>query len=309
MKNWKSFLAAASATVPLMLSVQVSAQTDEERTREVEAREAAAQEEMREAEERLEEAARRIAELSRERLGTLGDVRRYQFDFSNRPRIGINIEDNGGDEPVEGVLILSVSPGSAADDAGLRAGDIITAVNEESLSADSMGKANMLLLDFMQGVEEGDKLDIEYLRDGKVGSIELEPRVMDESALAWMMGPGGNFVMPEMQISPDGNRFVFRDGPWRGTWGDMELVELTEGLGRYFGTDEGLLVISAPKSNAFQLQDGDVILSIDGREPSSVNHCMRILGSYQAGEKLVLNIMRDRKRETIDVEVPDDRTS
>ena len=89
----------------------------------------------------------------------------------------------------------------------------------------------------------------------------------------------------------------------------MEVVELTEGLGRYFGTDSGLLVISAPESNAFKLQEGDVIQSIDGRAPTSVNHCMRILGSYQPGEKLVLNIMRDKRRQTIEIEIPDDRTS
>ena len=59
----------------------------------------------------------------------------------------------------------------------------------------------------------------------------------------------------------------------------------------------------------FQLQEGDVILSIDGREPNSVNHCMRILSSYQPGEKLVFNIMRDKRRDTIEVEIPDDRTS
>ena len=56
-------------------------------------------------------------------------------------------------------------------------------------------------------------------------------------------------------------------------------------------------------------KEGDVILKIDGRKPSSVNHCMRILGSYQPGEKLVLNIMRDKQQETIEIEVPDDRTS
>ncbi len=68
------------------------------------------------------------------------------------------------------------------------------------------------------------------------------------------------------------------------------------------------MVIRAPASNAFQLQEGDVIQSIDGREPSSVNHCMRILGSYQPGEKLVLNIMRDKKRMSLEIEIPDDRT-
>jgi S1-C subfamily serine protease len=114
--------------------------------------------------------------------------------------------------------------------------------------------------------------------------------------------------MPDVEVAPkmvERFRFAFAG---RNSWGDMELVELTEGLGRYFGTESGLLVINAPKSNAFKLQDGDVIQSIDGRDPSSVNHCMRILDSYQPGEKIELKIMRDKRRETLDIEVPDNRS-
>jgi hypothetical protein len=85
----------------------------------------------------------------------------------------------------------------------------------------------------------------------------------------------------------------------------MEVVELTEGLGRYFGTDEGLLVISAPKTNDFRLEEGDVIQSIDGRKPGSVDHCMRILASYQPGESLELKIMRDQRAQTLRVAIPE----
>jgi S1-C subfamily serine protease len=89
----------------------------------------------------------------------------------------------------------------------------------------------------------------------------------------------------------------------------MELVSLTEGLGKYFGTDKGLLVVRAPENENFKLEDGDVIQRIDGREPTSVSHAMRILGSYQTGEKFDIEIMRDRKRQTISVEMPDNRQS
>ncbi len=167
----------------------------------------------------------------------------------------------------------------------------------------------MRLLEIMKGVQEGDQLDIEYLRDGNIGTVQLEPRVVPQDAFAWH-SKGPNFTMPDFEISPHlMEKFRFSFSGWRGGWGDMEVVELTEGLGRYFGVDSGLLVISAPESNAFKLQEGDVIQSIDGRTPSSVNHCMRILGSYQPGEKLVLNIMRDKVKQTIEIEIPDDRTS
>ena len=91
--------------------------------------------------------------------------------------------------------------------------------------------------------------------------------------------------------------------------GDMEIVQLTERLGSYFGTDEGLLIVRAPKNKDLKLQDGDVIQSIDGRKPTSVNHAMRILGSYQSGETLKIEIMRDKRKQTISIEVPDNRRS
>ncbi len=309
MKCLKIVLPLAAA---LLLFGQAAAQeAKKERASEIEARDAEFAQQMRAAEERLAEAAQQVAELSRERLGALGEAKgwAYAYDFKNKPRLGINIDSSGENEPVEGVGIISVSPGSAADDAGMRVGDIITSVNGESLTAESSKEANMRLLKIMKGVQEGDQLDVEYLRDGNIGTVQIEPRVVAQDAYAWHLR-GPNFTMPNIEISPQViEKFRFSFGGWRGGWGDMEVVELTAGLGRYFGTDTGLLVISAPESNAFKLQEGDVIQSIDGRAPTSVNHCMRILGSYQPGEKLVLNIMRDKRRQTIEIEIPDDRTS
>lgn len=314
MKTWKIVLAVAAA---LLLAEQAAAQSDvdaEQRKVELARSEADVEERMREAEKRLAEAARQIAELSSRRLSQVGEVASRFFEFNGRPRLGVTIGGSDVQDPVEGVSVIGVTPGSAASEAGLRAGDIITAVNSELLSAASAEEANTRLLDFMRGVEEGDKLDIEYLRNGNVGKVEVEPRVIESHAFVWAHD-GKNFSvpgMPDIHVAPKlaerfrfHNRFIWASNGW----GDMELVELSEGLGRYFGTDSGLLVVSAPKSDALKLQDGDVIQSIDGREPNSVGHAIRILGSYQPGEELELRIMRDKKRATLKIEIPDDRSS
>ena len=243
------------AGISVLLAAQAFAQSDdEERAREMEAREAEFAQKMKEAEERLAEAAAQVAELSRQRLPEIAAMQQYAFDFTTRPRMGVNIESTGDDEPVEGVKIIAVTPNSPADEAGLRTGDVITAVNGEVLSAENFMASNKILLDFMNGVEEGDTLDVEYLRDGKVGKVELQPRVLGPQSFAWT-GKEGKMAMPAMpqvHVAPNGAQsFSFRlGGGWRGTWGNMEVVELTEGLGRYFGTDKGLLIISAPESNA-----------------------------------------------------------
>ncbi len=279
----------------------------------VESREAERARELEEAERRMAEAARKIAELTQERLPQIEQItRQFAFYADGRPRLGVNIGEANANGPVEGVKIVGVSPGSAADDAGLRAGDIITAINGDTMSADTAGEATRLVLDFMDGVEEGDVLEVEYIRNGKVGSVEVEPRPVEVQAYSFGNAPR-DFSMPaipEVHISPEtaekfANTFTFR---WSGNvWADMELVELSEGLAKYFNADAGVLVVSAPSSDALQLEDGDVIVGIDGREPTSVRHALRILGSYQPGETLELHIMRDRRKETLEIEIPDDR--
>ena len=310
MKMWKIILPVAAA---LLLAGQAIAQSEEDRgLHEAEAREAEMDRRLMEAEERMAEAARQIAEITSERLPPMVQIER-RFDLSDKPRLGVTIDGEQQAGPVEGVTILGVTPGSAASDAGLRAGDVITAINDESLSADSAELANARLLDFMQGIEAGDVLNVEYLRNGKVGSVEVEPRAMERNMFVWRGDGGRHFTVPRAPNAPHGPVVVEKFKmdfafPWAGTGlGELELVELSEGLGRYFGTDRGLLVISAPKSDAFELQDGDVIQSIDGREPKDVRHAMRILSSYQSGEKLKLGIMRDKKKRTLDVEIPADR--
>jgi S1-C subfamily serine protease len=89
-----------------------------------------------------------------------------------------------------------------------------------------------------------------------------------------------------------------------GPFHELELVALTPGLGAYFGTQEGLLVVRAPNDAALELIDGDVILDIGGRTPTSPEHAMRILRSFEPGETLRLQIMRSQRRETLEFELP-----
>ncbi|MEN7343497.1 MAG: PDZ domain-containing protein, partial [Pseudomonadota bacterium] len=104
--------------------------------------------------------------------------------------------------------------------------------------------------------------------------------------------------------------FAEQDGNFRflssgSAFSSMELVELSEGLGSYFGTDQGLLVVSAPSDEALGFVDGDVIKSIGGRIPKNVGHAMRILRSYSAGEDVKIEILRNRKKRTLDITVPE----
>jgi hypothetical protein len=264
---------------------------------------------MREAEQRLAEAAQQIAELSSRQLPRVAEIeRRYRID--GRPKLGIMIGDESPGEAA-GVTIMGVSPGGAADEAGLRTGDTITAINGESMSAGSAQEASEKLLDFMSAVVVGDVLKVDYLRKGKSGNVELAPQPKSSHVFAFG-GPDFDFSVPVAPAAPGAPRNTMQRWMWMSGgsgFGDMELVSLTERLGKYFGTDKGLLVVRAPGNENIKLEDGDVIQRIDGREPTSVSHAMRILSSYQSGEKFEIEIMRDRKRQKISVEMPDSRQS
>ncbi len=286
-----------------LLSTATAAQSNEETRKETRSEDIDV--ELREAEESLAAAAARIAELSHRRLPAMIDIER-RLRGDRRPMLGVTIGMDRERGPVEGVTIQGVTPGGAAAEAGLRAGDVITAVNEESLRAAKEGEANRKLLHFLESMEEGDTLDIVYLRDGNSNTVEVKPRTMSNRMLAF--GPGAEeFMMRSVPAAPGAPANMFRFFAGGGSWSDMEMVSLTSDLGEYFGTDQGLLVVRAPSDEQLKLRDGDVIQRIDGREPTSVSHAMRILGSYQGGESLQVEIIRKRKKETISIEVPDHR--
>ena len=100
---------------------------------------------------------------------------------------------------MEGVEILGVTPGGAAEDAGLRAGDIITSINGESLTADNSEGATEKLIDFMQGVEAGDELDVEYLRNGRNDTVTVSPRPIDRNVFAFQFDTD-DFESPDFDV-------------------------------------------------------------------------------------------------------------
>lgn len=287
---------------------EIREQVARERVREMESRSVEVEVRMREAERALDIAAQEVAELSMRQLPRTAIIERI-VRSSGGPVLGVTISGQDNDGPVEGVEVNGVSPGGAAADAGLRAGDVITAINGESFTSENSQVASEKLLDFMTGVENGDELSVDYLRNGKSQSVELIPQQAHVRAFTFDFD-GDDVVPPNIHVAPGGG--PFEQFLWMGnssSFGDMEMVKLTERLGSYFGTKEGLLIVRAPENDELQLQDGDVIREIDGRVPTSVSHAMRILGSYESGETVKIDIMRDKRKKTVSIEMPDDRQS
>lgn len=267
----------------------------------LDADEARTRKQLAEARERLDKAAREVAELSTK----LGAHARHEIRLieggPRRAVLGIRIDDDPGRQ---GVRILGVSPGGPAAEAGLRDKDIIIALDGEALPGNDADRA---LVERMRKVKPDQKVKVRVMRDGKKQDYVVVARPMGfEDRVFSVHGVPEMGTTGAFGIGPGGGPFVthFR-GFLPGEFEGMELASLTPTLGAYFGVTEGVLVVQAPKGDAFKLEDGDVLQAIDGRKPDDGAHAMRILRSYRSGEKLTLTVLRQRKPVSLAVTMPD----
>jgi PDZ domain-containing secreted protein len=86
-------------------------------------------------------------------------------------------------------------------------------------------------------------------------------------------------------------------------WQGLNLASVDATLGRYFGTDHGVLVLSSgPELKG--LQAGDVIQGIAGKPVKSPRDVMSVLREKDAGSQVKLELLRDRKTMAVLVTVP-----
>jgi len=273
---------------------------------------------LREARERLDAAAREVAELSSQML-----ERRFNLQFGTGPAprapralIGVSVDNSGGRE---GARVVGVSPGGPAAEAGIQVGDVITSIAGAEISSDS--DPSRALVEKMGQVAPNLKLQVGVLRDGRKMNLDVTPRPAPQALAATPAIPAIPGVRTfELQPGPNGRPLVGIDGSRGGAvtnriiingreeqgarFDDMEFATLSEQLGSYFGVKAGVLVVRAGQDSRYKLQDGDVILAIDGRTVSTAQHAGRVLRSYQPGEKLTLRVQRDRKAVNIEVAAP-----
>ena len=268
---------------------------------------------LEDAQKRLERAATEVAALSAEVATRV--MENITQSIANAPRrtvIGVQLQPGGSG----GAKVQDVSPGGPAEQAGIRAGDLIVAVDGKEVKGSDAARD---VVRFLRDVPPESKVKVRVMRDGKSKDFEVVARPFDAHTFVYRTDPppGFNFKAPQVNIDPSQiPRYnyppydpSFGFGAGRSDIEGMELTTLTPQLGRYFGTDKGVLVVRAPQNDVFKLQDGDVIVTIDGRVPTSGSHITRILRSYQPGEKLVLHVMRDRKPLDLDITLPEDTRS
>jgi membrane-associated protease RseP (regulator of RpoE activity) len=86
-------------------------------------------------------------------------------------------------------------------------------------------------------------------------------------------------------------------------WSGLNLASVDAQLGRYFGTDKGVLVLSAgPVLDT--LQAGDVILRVDGKSVATPREVMDALRGKPADSTVPVDYLRDRAAGSARIKVP-----
>jgi S1-C subfamily serine protease len=235
--------------------------------------------------------------------------------LGRRARLGVKVNLRAQETDSIGAYVESVTPGGPADQAGIRSGDVITRLEGKSVLAGGAAEGGhregreslpgLRLIELAARLEPNDTVSVEYRRgkERRTASVvtAAEPELAERfrfdyrgpEGMARAVVPAGDFLE---RFEMAGPHWQFFSGS---PLGRLELAPLNPDLGRYFGTEEGVLVVSVPRDSALGLRGGDVVQRVDGREPSSPSHLLRILRSYEPGETFSMDIMRDRKTETV----------
>lgn len=212
-----------------------------------------------------------------------------KFKKSTETRIGLGIVMSPNTTG-SGVKIAAVSPKGPAKNAGLQAGDIITSINGKVVSGkDAAGLEQARTA--LKNLKMGQSVKIAYSRAGKntvatVKAATIETEMIVNRELRYPAPPG----------APRNMAYATR-------WQGLNMAELNPQLGRYFGTSSGVLILSPNKGFA-NLQAGDVITKVDGKAVVSSRDVLKSMRAKKEGEKISLDILRDRKALTISVIAP-----
>jgi len=125
--------------------------------------------------------------------------------------LGVNIQtltpdiaESMGLDNTQGALVSQVLEGSAAEKAGLQAGDVVTAINGRAVK-DAAGLRNTIGL-----LSVGDRVDITLLRDGKPRKVTAVVAERDATAEAKASGAHAGLEGAELADAANGGGVVIR---------------------------------------------------------------------------------------------------
>jgi serine protease Do len=213
-------------------------------------------------------------------------------------------------DDAEGVLISEVTEDSPAEAAGLQRGDLILTINGREASDTEYFTRRV------RRIDAGETATLEILRKGNPMTITATLGEAPKSEFP-VKAPRRVRVFtegddpPAVWSTPDEDIRIFGKGGQFERFGagahlGVNVHSLDEDLGRYFGADEGVLVLGVNEDTAAEeagLQTGDVIVSIDGDDIDSTIALHEMLADFEPGDEVELVYLRDKRQQTVTVEL------
>jgi serine protease Do len=214
------------------------------------------------------------------------------------------------------IVIAEIEPKSPAEQSKLREGDVVV-----KLDGKDVGTGQGLSQD-IRSRKPGAEITLKIERDGKPQDVkvklgeysennakrELEIRFPALFPQILPRPPRGNNPPPSTRAPLDGFRWEKRK--YIGT----TLQEMNKELAEAWGATDGygLLVIALEEEGSAKkagLKVGDIILKADGKKALSVGDLSALLQDKKKGEKVKLDVVRDKKTLTLEVPVAEDEKS
>lgn len=195
----------------------------------------------------------------------------------------------------QGVLIESTVDGSPADEAGLRANDILLAIGGQKLTGPSELRVQL------DKFKEGDEVSLTYRRGGneRTATVKLAPR---EHSWSWSWGgeegeaPGAPPMPPKWE-----GKFGFKSDV---AFAGIVTQELSDGLKSYFKVAGGALISEVVEKSPAEkagLKAGDVITKIGSDDVEDEGDVSRVIRDMDPDQTVDFHIIREGKSMVIPV--------
>jgi serine protease Do len=239
----------------------------------------------------------------------------------SRGWVGISFSENEDGQ----VEVNDVEKNSPAELAKIQEGDILVSIDGKKIAGAPMVRSEI------RGRKPGQDVKIELLRDGKAVEAKVKLGEYPE-AEAWKElearfprlfpapaapAPPAREVMPKKpEKAPVPPRVMAeRYGTWPG-WEKRKYIgvymeSLNKELLDFFGVKEesGLLVNRLTKDGPAEkagVRVGDVVIRVDGKKVDSVGGLSAVIQDKKKGDKVKLEIIRDKKPLSLEVEVSEE---
>jgi membrane-associated protease RseP (regulator of RpoE activity) len=219
-----------------------------------------------------------------------------------------------------GAVVTEVVKESAAEKAGVKAGDVVTSFDGERV------RSARQLERLVEETPAGRTVKVALQRAGAPVTLDVTPEAPKVThVMPGMPGEGGDVFSwkrapgqgPEGEAHPGmpfkfelpAGRFDFDGEPFlaasRGRLG-VRVQDLSEELAGYFGVKAGVLVAGveadAPAAKA-GIKAGDVITAVNGQPITEPGELRREVAKVEDGKTADLSVTRDKKPLTLKVEV------